>query len=79
MAKINDPVRSEAYASLGIDTIDRTTWMVDAFERYMGAPGTPGATDVSAAGARHAHGAPDHVRVDIEDEPVASGGSSGGR
>jgi trk system potassium uptake protein len=55
VAKVNDPVRAEAYAMLGIDTIDRTSWLIDALERYMGAPGAPGAGDVNAAGSRHAH------------------------
>jgi trk system potassium uptake protein TrkA len=55
VAKINDPVRAEAYAALGIDTVDRTSWLIDAIERHMGAPGAPGAADVNVAGSRHAH------------------------
>jgi trk system potassium uptake protein TrkA len=62
VAKVNDPVRAEAYAAMGIHTIDRTTWMVDALTRFMGTPGKPGATDVRAADEEHAHAGPDHVR-----------------
>ncbi|CAN5603286.1 hypothetical protein BH24CHL9_BH24CHL9_15500 [soil metagenome] len=56
VAKVNEPVRAEAYAALGIDTIDRTSWLIDAIERYMGRPGAPGAADINAAGSGHAHG-----------------------
>ena len=49
LCKINDPVRSKAYGSLGIDTINRTEMMVDAIGRYMGKPGVPGAGDVNVA------------------------------
>jgi trk system potassium uptake protein TrkA len=62
VAKINDPVRAEAYAAIGIDTIDRTTWMIDAIARFMGNPGRGGATDVRVAAEDHAHTGPDHVR-----------------
>jgi trk system potassium uptake protein TrkA len=49
LCKINDPVRSKAYATLGIDTINRTEMMIDSVSRYMGKPGLPGATDVTVA------------------------------
>ena len=62
VAKVNDPVRAEAYAEIGIDTIDRTTWMIDAVARFMGHPGRPGVTDVRIAAEDHAHSGPDHVR-----------------
>jgi trk system potassium uptake protein TrkA len=38
IAKINDPVRSAAYAELGIATICRTGLMVDAMNAYLGFP-----------------------------------------
>ena len=38
VAKINDPVRSEAYAALGISTICRTVILVDALTEYAGLP-----------------------------------------
>ena len=49
LCKINDPVRSRAYATLGIDTINRTGMMVDSIGRYMGKPAVPGAADVTVA------------------------------
>jgi trk system potassium uptake protein TrkA len=44
IAKINDPLRSKAYAELGIATLCRTGLMVDAMEVYLGLPlsGLPG-------------------------------------
>ena len=38
IAKINDPVRAAAYASLGIATICRTGLMVDAMNAHLGFP-----------------------------------------
>ena len=38
VAKINDPVRAEAYAALGIATICRTVMLVDALGAYAGLP-----------------------------------------
>jgi trk/ktr system potassium uptake protein len=49
LCKINDPVRAHAYATLGIDTINRTEMMVDSIGRYMGKPAVPGAADVNVA------------------------------
>ena len=49
LCKINDPVRSKAYATLGIDTINRTEMMLDSIGRYMGKPAVPGAADVTVA------------------------------
>ena len=44
VAKVNDPVRAEAYAHLGIATLCRTGLMMDAVDRYLGMPdsGLPG-------------------------------------
>lgn len=49
LCKINDPVRSKAYSTLGIDTINRTEMMIDSIGRYMGKPAMPGAADVTVA------------------------------
>ena len=49
LCKINDPVRSRAYAILGLDTINRTEMMLDSIGRYMGKPAVPGAADVNVA------------------------------
>lgn len=38
LAKINDPVRAEAYAELGIATICRTTLLADAILGFAGMP-----------------------------------------
>ena len=38
IAKINDPLRAQAYAELGIATLCRTGLMVDAVDRYLGLP-----------------------------------------
>jgi len=44
IAKVNDPVRSTAYAELGIATLCRTGLMLDAVNDYLGLPvsGLPG-------------------------------------
>ena len=63
VAKVNDPVRAEAYALMGIHTLDRTTWMIDAIQRFMGLPGKRGASGVHAAAEEHAHRGPDHIRA----------------
>ena len=49
LCKINDPVRSRAYSTLGVDTINRTEMMLDSIGRYMGRPAVPGAADVNVA------------------------------
>jgi trk system potassium uptake protein TrkA len=65
VAKINDPVRAEAYAHLGITTMCRTNLMTTAVLGFMGqaTPGHPGIYAPSrphshAAGEPHAPGAP---------------------
>ncbi len=52
IAKINDPLRAEAYADLGIGTICRTTILTDAILGYVGVPGT-GSTGVRAPAGAH--------------------------
>jgi trk system potassium uptake protein TrkA len=52
ICKINDPVRAQAYAMLGVNTADRTVMMIDAIGRFMGRPAIPGATDVTRAAPR---------------------------
>jgi trk system potassium uptake protein TrkA len=53
VAKINDPVRAEAYASLGISTICRTAMLVDALGAYAGLPTESDARGVSEATGIH--------------------------
>lgn len=55
VAKINDPVRAEAYTMLGISTICRTRLLVDALARHAGLPGDPGVHGVRPARAHHDH------------------------
>jgi trk system potassium uptake protein TrkA len=61
VAKINDPVRADAYASLGIATICRTNLLVDALLRYLDLPGLPETVGVRApTGTHHPDGRGDH-------------------
>ena len=53
VAKVNDPVRAEAYSTLGIATICRTRMLVDALSRYLGLPADEGASGVSLASGHH--------------------------
>jgi trk system potassium uptake protein TrkA len=78
VAKINDPVRAEAYAAIGIDTIDRTSWMIDAIARFMGETARPGATDVRRADEDHAHSGPGHVSVAQVADGSRPAGETGG-
>lgn len=55
VAKVNDPVRAEAYTALGVATICRTRLMIDALGRYAGLQGDPGASGVRAATQQHRH------------------------
>jgi trk system potassium uptake protein TrkA len=41
VAKINDPVRAEAYRLLGLGSICRSTMMVEALSRHAGLPAGP--------------------------------------
>jgi trk system potassium uptake protein TrkA len=52
VCKVNDPVRAQAYAHLGINTVDRTMMMIDSIGRFMGRPPMPHAADVTRAASR---------------------------
>ncbi len=62
IAKINDPLRAQAYGELGIATLCRTGLMVDAVDDYLGLPrsGLPGMLAPSGHhdGVRHDGTAP---------------------
>jgi trk system potassium uptake protein len=58
VAKVNDPVRAEAYTALGLATICRTRMLVDALSRHAGLAADPGGTGVQAPTGHHAHAAP---------------------
>jgi trk system potassium uptake protein TrkA len=63
VAKINDPVRAEAYTTLGLATICRTRLLVDALARYSGLDPDPGAEGVQPATGHHAHPEPSPAAV----------------
>jgi len=63
VAKINDPVRAEAYTMLGLATICRTRLLVDALATYAGLPADPGASGVREAQGHHQH--PDHADAPV--------------
>lgn len=66
VAKINDPVRAEAYTTLGLATICRTRLLVDELAQYAGLEADPGATGIRLPTKRHEHadvpsGQPDQI------------------
>ncbi|HEU4918163.1 MAG TPA: TrkA family potassium uptake protein [Candidatus Limnocylindrales bacterium] len=61
LAKINDPVRAEAYAHLGIATLCRTNMMSDAVNAWLGLP-VPDRPAIMAPS--DAHAGDDHEPVD---------------
>lgn len=84
VAKINDPVRAEAYATLGLATICRTRMLVDALSRYAGLAADPGASGVQEATTRHDHPpatearrSPSVMGVPPTGRPGAVGGAEG--
>lgn len=61
VAKVNDPLRAEAYADLGVSTLCRTGLMLDAVSAHLGLPpsglaGMHAATSHHPAGGDHQHG-----------------------
>jgi len=55
VAKVNDPVRAEAYTMLGLATICRTRLLVDALAQYSGLEADPGASGVRDVERHHDH------------------------
>jgi len=78
IAKINDPVRAEAYADLGIATLCRTNLMSDAINIFLGlpAPSRPGvvAPTGSHPGGEHHDLTP--APADVVGAASAAAGSS---
>jgi trk system potassium uptake protein len=75
IAKINDPLRANAYAEIGISTLCRTGLMVDALHAHLGLPasGLPGmqsSTGHQHPGGDHSH---EHGRVDRASDVAAPG------
>jgi trk system potassium uptake protein TrkA len=55
VAKVNDPVRAEAYTQLGLATICRTRLLVDALAQFAGLAADPGASGVRQVERHHDH------------------------
>lgn len=55
VAKINDPVRAEAYSALGLATICRTAMMTESLMGFLGAACDKPAMKVQAPTGRHDH------------------------
>ena len=53
VAKVNDPVRAEAYRALGLATLCRTRILADALATWSGLPHDPGAEGVAPATDHH--------------------------
>lgn len=61
VAKVNDPVRAEAYTQLGLATICRTRLLVDALGQYAGLAPDKGASGVRQVERHHDHLDPEAV------------------
>ncbi len=70
IAKINDPVRAEAYADLGIATLCRTNMMADAVNAFLGLSVT-GRSGILAPTGSHPGGEDHH-------EPIPDAATSAG-
>jgi trk system potassium uptake protein TrkA len=70
VAKVNDPVRAEAYTAMGIATINRTRMLIDALATHIGLPHDPGAAGVSQASGPH------HVDDGAQRAPAGAATSS---
>ena len=66
IAKINDPVRADAYAALGIATLCRTNLMVDAVRAYTGMAREQQPGVIAPTGSHHSDDEP------AEHEPLAT-------
>ncbi len=74
IAKINDPVRADAYADLGIATLCRTTMMADAVASVLGMP-VSGGSGILAPTGNHSGGKDHHEP--IPDEAPSTGSPIG--
>jgi trk system potassium uptake protein TrkA len=74
VAKINDPVRAQAYRALGLATICRSTMMVDALARFSGLPVSGGPPAVGEPVSP-----PPSAGAGGTETPVAAGSAGGAR
>jgi trk system potassium uptake protein TrkA len=74
IAKINDPVRADAYADLGIATLCRTNLMADAVYSYLGMPQS-GLSGILQPTGSHPGG--EHHDLAVGAPPAAAAGGSG--
>jgi hypothetical protein len=73
IAKINDPVRAEAYSHLGIPTLCRTNLMADAVFGFVGMP-LSGTEPIMSAIGHHPGGEEHHAPTASATQAVPSGG-----
>jgi len=78
IAKINDPLRADAYAELGIATVCRTGLILDAMNDYLGLPasGMPGLLPPSG---HHAGGDTHHALAEPSPQNAATESSASSR
>ena len=77
VAKINDPVRAQAYAELGVATVCRTNLIADAILGFAGLPGS-GAPGIQTPTGHHGGGGPHLRRVGDVDADAAGAGAAAG-
>jgi trk/ktr system potassium uptake protein len=73
IAKINDPVRADAYSHLGIPTLCRTNLMADVVFGFVGMPLT-GTEPIMLATGHHPGGEGHHASTAPAAQPVGSAG-----
>lgn len=76
VAKVNDPVRADAYTALGIATICRTGMMVDALAVHVGLRLDHAMQGVMRATGHHPGNHSEHRPGDHEEAPVAIGSAN---
>jgi trk system potassium uptake protein TrkA len=75
IAKINDPVRAEAYADLGIATLCRTNLMADAVNVFLGLPAS-GRSGILDPTGSHPGGEDHHEPVPAADTTIETPASA---
>jgi trk/ktr system potassium uptake protein len=73
VAKVNDPVRAEAYTTLGINTICRTTILVEGLARFAALPAEEQQLGVARSTGHHRGGEHHAVRLQSSREAAGAG------